>query len=62
MRISTTQGSTKIGRTEHMLIGLPITSVIDDILRAKMTRHGVSGAPEPSPTALYRWVVDSAAV
>ena len=62
MRTSNTQGSTKVGRTEHMLIDLPTTSLIDETLRAKMTRHGVSGASEPSPTTLYRWVVDSVAV
>ena len=62
MHISNTQGSTKISGTEHMLNGLPNTSVIDDILRAKMTRHGVPRASDPSPTTLYRWVVDSVAV
>ena len=62
MRISTAQGSTESGGTEHTLTGLPNTSAIDDILRAKMTRHGVSGAFEPSPTTLYIWVVDSVAV
>ena len=62
MRISNTQWSTKIGGTKDMLNGLPNASVIDDILRAKMTRHGVSRASEPSPTMLYRWVVDSVVV
>ena len=62
MRISNTQWSTKIGRTELMLTGLPNTSVIDDISREKMTQHGLSRASEPSSTTLYRKVVDSVAV